>query len=216
MLRCVNRFLLHYSTPPPPRRGTLPLRRDTAAAMVTIRKYGNRRLYDTRSSRYVNLEDVAELVRTGEDVRVVDAKTDEDLTREVFLQIILEAQGGLDFLPLGLLRRIIRATGTEPANRMTRQQLATALELLHAQMDRVEGQFAKMFPTFFKPGVWPGASGSAPPADAPSPPEPEPPRQSPEPPAEGRKAPPAEAAAGDDLGELRARLEQLEKRLRKE
>ncbi|HEX2464845.1 MAG TPA: polyhydroxyalkanoate synthesis regulator DNA-binding domain-containing protein, partial [Thermoanaerobaculia bacterium] len=59
--------------------------------VVVIRRYGNRRLYDTRSSAYVNLADVRALVREGRKIRVVDANTEEDVTRRVLTQIVLEA-----------------------------------------------------------------------------------------------------------------------------
>ena len=57
---------------------------------VVIKKYENRRLYDTSASRYVNLTDIAVLVRKGFDVRVVDSKTGEDLTRSILMQVIAE------------------------------------------------------------------------------------------------------------------------------
>jgi polyhydroxyalkanoate synthesis repressor PhaR len=80
-------------------------------APVIIKKYGNRRLYDTAESRYINLEDVAALVRKGADVQIVDAKTAEDLTRSVLTQIIMEeAKDQRAGLPLELLRQLIIAT----------------------------------------------------------------------------------------------------------
>lgn len=79
---------------------------------VLIKKYPNRRLYDTSSNRYVNLDDVALLIRRGADVRVVDARTGEDLTRVVLTQIIVEdAKGRPAALPLDLLRQLVMATG---------------------------------------------------------------------------------------------------------
>jgi polyhydroxyalkanoate synthesis repressor PhaR len=78
---------------------------------VVIRKYANRRLYDTRERRYVNLDDIAGLVREGLDVQVVEAKTGEDLTRVVLTQIIVEdAKGRPTGLPLELLRQLIVAS----------------------------------------------------------------------------------------------------------
>jgi len=78
---------------------------------VVIRKYPNRRLYDTSSGRYVNLDAVAALVRQGADVQVVDAKTGEDVTRVVLTQIIVEdAKDQPAGLPLELLRQLIMAT----------------------------------------------------------------------------------------------------------
>jgi polyhydroxyalkanoate synthesis repressor PhaR len=78
---------------------------------VVIRKYENRRLYDTSASRYINLEDVAGMIRADVDVEVVDAKTGEDLTRVVLTQIIVEdAKGQPAGLPLEFLRQLILAT----------------------------------------------------------------------------------------------------------
>ena len=78
---------------------------------VVIKKYGNRRLYDTGNSRYVNLDDIAALVRKGKDVKVVDAKTGQDLTRVTLTQIITEdAKDKPTGLPLELLRQLIIAS----------------------------------------------------------------------------------------------------------
>jgi len=78
---------------------------------IVIKKYANRRLYDTSGSRYINLEDVAALVRNGKDLQVVDAKTGEDLTRVTLTQIIVEdAKGQPTGLPLELLRQLIVAS----------------------------------------------------------------------------------------------------------
>lgn len=78
---------------------------------IIIKKYPNRRLYDTSSGRYVNLDDVAALIRQGEDVRVVDARTGEDLTRVILTQIIVEdVKGQPAGLPLDLLRQLVIAT----------------------------------------------------------------------------------------------------------
>ena len=78
---------------------------------VVIKKYANRRLYDTSNSRYVNLEDIAALVRNGKDLQVVDASTGEDLTRVILTQIIVEdAKGQPAGLPLELLRQLIVAS----------------------------------------------------------------------------------------------------------
>ena len=79
--------------------------------LIVIKKYGNRRLYDTSGSRYVNLDDIAALVRNGKDVQVIDAKTGEDLTRVILTQIILEdAKGQPSGLPLEMLRQLVIAT----------------------------------------------------------------------------------------------------------
>src|SRR5512143_1375194 len=78
---------------------------------VIIKKYGNRRLYDTAGSRYVNLDDIARLVREGKDVKVTDARTGHDLTRVTLTQIITEdAKDKPTGLPLELLRQLIIAS----------------------------------------------------------------------------------------------------------
>ena len=76
-----------------------------------IKKYPNRRLYDTSAGRYVNLDDVAALIRQGTDVQVVDARTGDDVTRIVLTQIIVEdAKEGPAGLPQELLRQLIMVT----------------------------------------------------------------------------------------------------------
>ena len=76
-----------------------------------IKKYENRRLYDTSASRYVNLEDVARMVREGVEVQVLDARTGEYLTRFILSQVIMEdAKGQESGLPLELLRKLIMAS----------------------------------------------------------------------------------------------------------
>ena len=72
-----------------------------------IKKYGNRRLYDTGDSRYITLDELAAKVRGGTDVRVVDAKTGEDLTQVTLTQIILEGPSAR-LLPVSLLSQLIR------------------------------------------------------------------------------------------------------------
>jgi polyhydroxyalkanoate synthesis repressor PhaR len=79
-----------------------------ASDPVVIKKYPNRRLYDTSASRYINLEDIATFVREGRDLQVVDAQTGEDLTRVTLTQIIMEdAKQQQTGLPLELLRQLI-------------------------------------------------------------------------------------------------------------
>ena len=75
---------------------------------VLVKKYGNRRLYDTRESRYIKLAELEQLVRDGSDVRVVDAKTDEDLTQATLVQIILDRKDAARLLPAPLLTQMVR------------------------------------------------------------------------------------------------------------
>jgi polyhydroxyalkanoate synthesis repressor PhaR len=82
------------------------------ARPVIIKKYENRRLYDTSNSRYVNLEDIAQMVREGTEVQVLDAATGEDLTRLVLSQIVVEsAKAPNSAFPLDMLRQMIVASG---------------------------------------------------------------------------------------------------------
>ena len=84
-----------------------------AAAPVTIKKYANRRLYNTETSSYITLEHLAALTRAGRDFRVVDAKTDEDITHSILTQIIMDAEGrgATPMLPIGFLRQLIALYG---------------------------------------------------------------------------------------------------------
>lgn len=156
--------------------------------MIVVKKYPNRRLYDTSRSVYVNLEDLAELIREGHDLRVIDAKTEEDLTKEVLLQVVLDVLRGVDLIPVGMLRRLIRASGSGPAHLVLRQQLATGLDLVSTQLDRMEAL------------LQPPRPPAPPPAPKAPPPEAEP-------------APDRAGEADPELVELRERLAALEKRL---
>jgi polyhydroxyalkanoate synthesis repressor PhaR len=80
-------------------------------APLIIKKYGNRRLYDTAASRYVNLDEIAGLIRQGKDVRILDARSGKDLTRVTLTQIITEdAKDKPTGLPLELLRQLVVAS----------------------------------------------------------------------------------------------------------
>src|SRR5258708_11791514 len=83
------------------------------AEPVTIKKYANRRLYNTGTSTYVTLEDLAGMVKAGEDFIVHDAKTREDITRQVLAQIIFEQENkeGQSRIPIAFLRLLIRLYG---------------------------------------------------------------------------------------------------------
>jgi polyhydroxyalkanoate synthesis repressor PhaR len=77
-------------------------------AAILIKKYGNRRLYDTGDSRYITLEELATKIRMGADVRVVDAQTGDDLTQQTLAQLVLETGNAAKFLPVQLLTQMIR------------------------------------------------------------------------------------------------------------
>jgi polyhydroxyalkanoate synthesis repressor PhaR len=75
---------------------------------ILIKKYANRRLYNTRDSRYMTLEELSALIKAGHDVRVVDAKTEVDVTAFTLTQIVLEESRTNTLLPISLLHLIIR------------------------------------------------------------------------------------------------------------
>lgn len=118
---------------------------------MVIKKYGNRRLYDTSTSRYVNLEEIAALIREGKPVQVVDAKSGEDLTRVTLTQIITEdAKDKPTGLPLELLRQLIVASD------QTRQEfvmwyLKSAFETYKTVQDTVQNSLGEMQSTLLSP-----------------------------------------------------------------
>lgn len=87
----------------------MPSDTDDAVPATVIKKYANRRLYNTGTSTYVTLDDLAEMVKGGEDFLVQDAKSGDDLTRPVLTQIIFEQESkGTNLLPITVLRQLIR------------------------------------------------------------------------------------------------------------
>jgi polyhydroxyalkanoate synthesis repressor PhaR len=76
-----------------------------------VKRYANRKLYDTQRSRYVTLEQIAEMIRSGEDVKIVDNNSKDDLTAITLTQIIFEEEKKSSFLPLSALRNIIQSGG---------------------------------------------------------------------------------------------------------
>jgi polyhydroxyalkanoate synthesis repressor PhaR len=104
---------------------------------VIIKKYENRRLYDSTNSRYVNLEEVAQMVQEGREVQVLDAATGEDLTRLVLTQIIVEqAKTHGSAFPLDILRQMVAAT-----NRAGQE---TALNYMKAMFDLYQNAYRSM------------------------------------------------------------------------
>ncbi|MEO6775983.1 MAG: polyhydroxyalkanoate synthesis regulator DNA-binding domain-containing protein [Kofleriaceae bacterium] len=97
-------------------------------ATVLIKKYGNRRLYDTGDSRYITLDELAARVRTGIDVRVVDAQNGEDLTQATLVQVVLEGGNAAKFLPVQLLTQMIRLSDDSLAEFFSRY-VTSALDL---------------------------------------------------------------------------------------
>lgn len=114
------------------------------AQPVLIKRYPNRRLYDTSARKYVNLRDVAALVRTGVDIRVVDARTGEDLTRLILTQVIVEdAKEQPSALPLELLRQLIVASDHAGREFLT-WYLSSAFDTYQKVQSSVENRIAEV------------------------------------------------------------------------
>ena len=114
---------------------------------VIIKKYANRRLYNTDTSTYVTLEDLAEMVRSERDFVVYDAKTGEDLTHSVLTQIIVEQESrGTNLLPIGFLRQLIRFYG-DSMQRLVPSYLEFSLDSLTRQQEQYRRRFAHTFGT---------------------------------------------------------------------
>ena len=113
---------------------------------VTIKKYANRRLYNTGTSTYVTLEDLAAMVKEGEDFVVYDAKTGEDITRSVLAQIIFEQENkeGQSLLPIAFLRQLIRFYG-DSMQMLVPRYLEQSMQSLTSQQDKFREQMAQAF-----------------------------------------------------------------------
>lgn len=194
---------------------------------VVIKKYANRRLYNTGSSSYVTLEHLREMVKEGVDFVVYDAKTNDDITRNVLGQIIFEEEssGGQNLLPIQFLRQLIGFYGDQMQS-MVPSYLEMSLAAFAQQQDRLRQQFGasafsgpqayqeqvkqnmalfdramKMFTPFAyaRPEEAAGAGSEAsPPADAPAPSE-----------SRAASAPPQQ----DSLSELKARVEEMQRQI---
>ena len=131
---------------------------------ILIKKYENRRLYDVTNSRYVNLDEVAQLLKDGHDVRVVDAASGKDITRLILTQIIVEdARDPDSTFPLDLLREMIISSG--------RASQETALRYMKTMLNIYQDAYRAMSPAvnpfeFFRPG----GVGAAPVGPVPPPP----------------------------------------------
>ena len=120
-------------------------------APVVIKKYGNRRLYDTAGSRYVNLDDIARLIREGKDVKVVDARTGHDLTRVILTQIITEdAKDKPTGLPLELLRQLIIASD-EVRQEFVMWYLKSAFDTYQKVQDAVQNRLSDVQSAILSP-----------------------------------------------------------------
>jgi polyhydroxyalkanoate synthesis repressor PhaR len=154
-----------------------------ADGIVIIKKYANRRLYNTESSSYITLDHLATMTREGRDFKVVDAKTDEDITHNVLTQIIMEEESrGETMMPVNFLRQLISMYG-DSMQTMVPGYLEASMDSFRRNHDQfksaVEGAFAnspfadlakrnlEMFDVATQ-AFKPGAAGGVAPAAAPA------------------------------------------------
>ncbi len=117
----------------------------SADGVVVIKKYANRRLYNTESSSYITLEHLAEMVRSKREFRVVDAKTGEDITHNVLTQIIMEEEArGTTMLPVNFLRQLIAMYG-DSMQAMVPQYLEASLEAFQRNQSQFRDAMAGAF-----------------------------------------------------------------------
>jgi polyhydroxyalkanoate synthesis repressor PhaR len=171
---------------------------------TVVKKYSNRRLYDTDESRYITLEELTDKIRAGADVRVVDAKSGDDLTQATLTQIILEGPAAT-LLPVPLLTQLVRMQD-DALGEFFSKYVSAALELYLAAKQGAQAvapyfPFATVpftaghaFARLFQSTPW----GAPAPAAAKPPPEPEP-----------------AAPRHDDVAELRKELDELKRELRR-
>jgi polyhydroxyalkanoate synthesis repressor PhaR len=170
------------------------MNRNAERKTVVIKKYENRRLYDTTNSRYVNLDEVAQAVRDGHDVQVVDAATGEDITRLILTQIIVENAKAPDSpFPLDVLRQMVVATG--------RASQEGALKYMKAIFDLYQSAYRSL-PQPLSPFNFMMGSGM------PGTPEPAP--RTEEAPVPATPAASQEKKGESEVKELRRRIDELE------
>jgi polyhydroxyalkanoate synthesis repressor PhaR len=187
---------------------------------VTIKKYANRRLYNTGTSTYVTLEDLATMVKAGEDFVVYDAKTNEDITRSVLAQIIFEQENkeGQSLLPITFLRQLIRFYG-DSMQMLVPRYLEVSIESLTREQEKFRNQISQAFGggpfgaledqvrrnmemferafAMFTPFARREGQGAA--AGEPEKSEP--------------ASPPSRTGGGEDIGELKRQMDEMQKRL---
>ena len=117
-----------------------------SAKKVTIKKYANRRLYDTESSSYITLDKLAAMIRDGRDFEVVDAKSGEDITHQVLTQIIVEEEArGQTMLPVNFLRQLIGMYGGKMEAAVP-QYLEAAMDMFHKNQEAMRDALAAKLP----------------------------------------------------------------------
>jgi polyhydroxyalkanoate synthesis repressor PhaR len=178
---------------------------------MLVKKYGNRRLYDTEGSRYITLDDLATRIRAGGDVEVIDAKTGQDLTQATLAQIILESRGAARLLPVPLLKQLIRM-GDDALSEFFGRYMTWALDIYLEVRRGTQQTLSPWSP--FTGSIFGQASalsrlllGGLPWAEPPV--APPPPTAAPK--ASGGSEPPLEPHPQDDIAELRRDIEELKR-----
>lgn len=126
-----------------------------AKQSITIKKYANRRLYNTATSTYVTLEDLSTMVKAGDTFNVYDAKTSEDITRSVLTQIIVEEEnktGQQNLLPIGFLRQLISFYG-DNLQWMVPKYLEHSMDMLTGNQDQIRDHYKNTFGNLFPFGT---------------------------------------------------------------
>ena len=119
---------------------------------LLIKRYASRRLYNTETSDYVTLEDIATLIREGREVQIVDLKSGDDLTRQYLLQIIAEHESrGESVLPVDVLNDLVRSYMT-PGGSVVPQFLQASFEMLRSGQSQMMDQMTAMNPMAKMPG----------------------------------------------------------------
>ncbi len=130
-----------------------------AAGQIVIKKYANRRLYNTGSSSYVTLDHLSDMVKQGVDFVVFDARTNEDITRQVLTQIIFEAENsGQNLLPIQFLRQLIKLYGNQ-IQALVPGYLEMSLDAFARQQDSMREQVGATLGGGFAKPPFPGADG---------------------------------------------------------
>lgn len=120
---------------------------------ITIKKYANRRLYNTSASTYVTLDDLATMVKEGDDFVVKDAKTGEDITHTVLTQIIFEEENkGQNLLPINFLRQLIKFYG-DSMQAVVPSYLEYSIDSLSREQEKFQQQFGDAFSAAAFPGM---------------------------------------------------------------
>ena len=120
---------------------------------LLIKRYASRRLYNTETSDYVTLDDIAEFIRDGREVQIIDLKSGDDLTRQYLLQIIAEHESrGENVLPINVLTDLVRSYTTQ-ATSMVPDFLSASFEMLQKGQSQMMENMAKSNPLAGMPGM---------------------------------------------------------------